>query len=697
MLSGSGMKHLAVFTLVLLSLSSCIDPDPLPPDPEDPVLGEGTGLMGSYFDTQGRFVGSRVDPVISFFWERGSSPLSGVPADYFSVVWTGELEVPVSGEYVFSVFGDDGARVFVDGQSVVPSGAWSVWGSGVSASERVFVGDPVVLDVGRYPVRVEFFEMDWNAAVELNWTRPDGVFEVVPTEYLYPGNPVNSPPEDLPYDSTQPGPSPQPTPDPTATPDPDPEEPLEPPGEGLTRLTYRSLDHNVFIINPERGWHGYGNLMAETPGFANYYSRAINDPSIGLTLSGGSIRLDQWRNTEELPPWVLERIERSFTLARNEGIKIIPRVSYNFGDGPDAQQHIIEAHIEQLGPIFHDNYDVIAMIPAGFIGQWGEWHGSNHGLTADSPDGVHARREIVNAIFEHMVHEDRMLKVRAPRFVIEYATGSRLASTDTSAYNEYAPAPGFVSDRASRIGMYNDCFLTGPVNGRITDVGTYEWDQTLMRPLFEYAQPLGVYTPMGGETCDTNWNTRRSYCTADGTYPYYGAMHEMDLLGFDYLNLDYHRGHVERWITQGCYDNITNRLGYRYYLTRIDYTGDVSRGSDLYVSLSFVNDGFGSLYNPRPVELVLRSTGGYERRFTLAQDARTALPLSGDDRTLTRNVRIPNDMPAGDYRLYLALPDDAPSIRDDHRYSIRLANPDMWTAGTSWNGLNDLGATVRIT
>jgi hypothetical protein len=108
-------------------LTSCLPP----PDLSDPdpiiVSGTGTGLMGSYFDTQGSFVGSRVDSEVSFFWAEGSSPMSNVPHDYFSVVWTGQLEAPLSGDYVFTVFGDDGVRVFVDGVNVLPIDAWSLW------------------------------------------------------------------------------------------------------------------------------------------------------------------------------------------------------------------------------------------------------------------------------------------------------------------------------------------------------------------------------------------------------------------------------------------------------------------------------------------------------------------------------------------------------------------------------------------
>ncbi len=99
------------------------------------------GLRGEYFDNltwsgQPNFV--RNDPNISFDW-NGASPAPGVPANHFSVRWTGILQPPGPGSYTFSFRGiipakkaqDTGStnqksepvgnfcRIYIDGNLVV--------------------------------------------------------------------------------------------------------------------------------------------------------------------------------------------------------------------------------------------------------------------------------------------------------------------------------------------------------------------------------------------------------------------------------------------------------------------------------------------------------------------------------------------------------------------------------------------------
>jgi hypothetical protein len=49
---------------------------------------------------------------------------------------------------------------------------------------------------------------------------------------------------------------------------------------------------------------------------------------------------------------------------------------------------------------------------------------------------------------------------------------------------------------------------------------------------------------------------------------------------------------------------------------------------------------------------------------------------------------LPNDMPSGEYELFLNLPDPYPCIHDRPEYSIRLANKDLWEPVTGYNSLN---------
>jgi hypothetical protein len=48
---------------------------------------------------------------------------------------------------------------------------------------------------------------------------------------------------------------------------------------------------------------------------------------------------------------------------------------------------------------------------------------------------------------------------------------------------------------------------------------------------------------------------------------------------------------------------------------------------------------------------------------------------------------VPAATPAGEYSVYLNLPDPAASIRNRPEFSIRLANQNVWEEATGYNSL----------
>ena len=92
--------------------------------------GTGTGLRGEYYNDPSNgaypledpFTGSpvltRTDGTVNFNWGN-DSPGSQVSSNYFSVKWTGQVRAPVSGTYTFTVTGDDGVRLYLNGQLVI--------------------------------------------------------------------------------------------------------------------------------------------------------------------------------------------------------------------------------------------------------------------------------------------------------------------------------------------------------------------------------------------------------------------------------------------------------------------------------------------------------------------------------------------------------------------------------------------------
>ena len=434
----------------------------------------------------------------------------------------------------------------------------------------------------------------------------------------------------------------------TILPPSEPDDP-EPPVE-YELVTY-TIDTTTDILNPERGWLQHSTFPGAFSGYRDQ----------GYTVVWSGIRLDDYRD-QPLNQTVFDQLETLFDALRTNGLKGKIRFSYNGNPpplGPDAPLERILEHLEQLEPILEANEDVIAMLDAGFVGMWGEWHQSNHGLTANTPEGRAARANITAALLEALP-ESRMIGHRYPALLLEL-------------YGE----PGYIereeffsgSDQ-SRIGWLNDCFLMGETN-----VGTYNNWTPPQPERFEaernvFAQ-MGRYAVASAETCNAGGGLSE-YNTCDA------AIAEMELFsGPDLLNRQYWVDVYERWIEDGCYDEISLRLGYRIALHHAQLPVHANTGQTVVVEFSMENTGFGKVYNPRPIELVLVH-GSQTQSIRLTDDARAMLPLGGENATLAFNVTIPDNLTSGAYDLYLALPDPAPSLTDDPRYSIRLANVGSW-------------------
>jgi len=102
--------------------------------------------------------GRRVD----FDWGDGGAP-AGLPADLFSVRWTGDWAFE-AGYYTFFLYADDGVRLWLDGELLID--AWTV-GIG-SHSKKVLVETE-----GLHRVQLDYFEQMGGAAVRLHWRRTD--------------------------------------------------------------------------------------------------------------------------------------------------------------------------------------------------------------------------------------------------------------------------------------------------------------------------------------------------------------------------------------------------------------------------------------------------------------------------------------------------------------------------------------------
>ena len=133
------------------------------------------GLLATYYNNEnwnGPPAFSVISPLVLFAWAE-TEPWAGP----FSTTFSGELEAPVDGSYFFSVNGDDGVRLTLDGNVV---------GEAMQPDTANEFNATVTLTAGRHTIRVDHFQRGGGKALELWWQPPNGPRQVVPPRVLWP-------------------------------------------------------------------------------------------------------------------------------------------------------------------------------------------------------------------------------------------------------------------------------------------------------------------------------------------------------------------------------------------------------------------------------------------------------------------------------------------------------------------------------
>jgi hypothetical protein len=131
-------------------------PPPLPP----PGYG---AWRGEYFNNKslsGRPALVRNEPQIQFNWGSGSPAPGWVDPDGFSARWSRSLNLP-AGNYRFTMTVDDGARLFVNGHTLID--AWK------DQAATTYTGD-IYLPAGTTTIQMEYYENVGSAMAQLTWT-----------------------------------------------------------------------------------------------------------------------------------------------------------------------------------------------------------------------------------------------------------------------------------------------------------------------------------------------------------------------------------------------------------------------------------------------------------------------------------------------------------------------------------------------
>ena len=128
--------------------------------------GEYTGLNGEYFDNTtltGKPAAHRRDRPVQFDWSKDTLP-EKIPAQTFSVRWSGWLLTGLEGDYQLSVEASGGFRLYIGDDLVLD--AWTP-GTKTKTITRHLP------EKARLPVRLEFFHAEGPAKLALKWAVPE--------------------------------------------------------------------------------------------------------------------------------------------------------------------------------------------------------------------------------------------------------------------------------------------------------------------------------------------------------------------------------------------------------------------------------------------------------------------------------------------------------------------------------------------
>jgi Domain of unknown function (DUF4832)/Domain of unknown function (DUF4874) len=467
------------------------------------------------------------------------------------------------------------------------------------------------------------------------------------------------------------------------------------------------------LLNPERGWmagqrdtdHRRGSLRLDDTDKPEDYQTIARTSRLayaGVRLdSFGQARRDFRRRDLDMP--LLAQLRRGFERVRAAGFKVVLRFTYNDPRAfpgqvdDDAAEGQILRHIEQLAPVLTENSDVIALLEAGFVGAWGEWHNSTNCLTSDLGDlpvvargcegrahtAAEARGRILAALLA-AVPPTRAVAVRQPQFRVAAVAGQRAAERP------------FSDTAVSRLGFHDDCLFADE-----SDRGTFsaEFPRGVMEtpPLLlagidaaagpgniaawrEYVARETAFVAFGGETCNPIREDAAGICPS--VVAVLRAFHAT------FLNSSFYKPVLERWRREGCFDEVGASLGYRLQLLEAQWSDEVSSGQLFRLTWRMINTGFATFINPRPLIVVI-DDGTHAYSAQVAPDARTLWPPGRQVATDVR-LALPPEAPPGAYNVYLWLADPAPALARRPEYAIRLANEGLWRQDGRNAGMNAL-------
>jgi hypothetical protein len=444
---------------------------------------------------------------------------------------------------------------------------------------------------------------------------------------------------------------------------------------GDTTTVKYIADFKSIFPNPERGWHNRRDVDGRGGNDVHDFSDVKKD---GHTLVHSYLRLDDFKDTDDLSPSYLAALQEAMDAIRAQGLKLILRPSHVFSGSPSVPEARILKHIEQVNAVISKNADVICHLETGYLGKWGEWHSGPYTELSSKSDGA-ARYRIIKRILD-TTPNTIPLAMRYPMHLREIL--------------DELPVPEgsepLTQVQCDRLGLHNDCFLYDKHDrGTYARVGAWFGNQTLEQQkqyAFDLITSYGGNRIMGGETCSA------AIDRIDDTQD------DMAKANWTEININFWENAVEMWKkrpmqasgndpAESEFDRISRKLGYRLRLIDATFPMSASAGDKFTFAANLSNDGFASVIKPRPIYLVL-DNGADRYNIELAKvDVRTW--VSGPVELSQQTVALPSKMTPGTYKMALWLPDASATLQSRPEYAVRFANNGVWDAAKGYNLLTE--------
>lgn len=452
------------------------------------------------------------------------------------------------------------------------------------------------------------------------------------------------------------------------------------------------------LRNPERGWRfeiGVGKIDSDPQKFTHVtdhwpFARFAYD---GVTVAQAYCYLSQYSD-RPVAAEKIDALERDFARARKDGVKFLLRFAYEFDGyekGPTAER--IAAHIDQLTDVVRRNLDVIYVLQCGWIGLWGEFHTSIHGLEKD-PEAV----KTVIAKTLAMLPPGRFTMMRREQYKINVL---RSLGDD----REITPGTAFSNAPHARIGFFNDGSLANYWDGGTFVEPTYASAGNVE---FDRVAREGAFMPVDGELFWTGQYNDPKDAPGPVAVARFLAHHYTTFSlvhGFSELDRDPQKWTIDTWKEQiitpaeldrlgapyqkeyfdgasrTAFEYIRDHLGYRLGILNAEFDVHARPGERFQVCAELENTGFVTPINPREIFFTLTAPDGKTVELATGFDCRALQPRVYGQPDAPRPVykiatasALPRDLAAGTYALSIWLPDPMPSLRLRSEYAIRLAS-----------------------